>query len=328
MNAASPASRRYPWMIVALLLPVALLNYLDRQMLASMKYSVMARHPRASAPRPTGASCSASSSGSTPSSARSAATSPTASAAGSPSAAACSSGRPSPGGPATSRTYDELLVARSLMGISEAFYIPAALALIADYHAGPTRSRAVGLHQMAIYCRRDRRRLRRLRRRRPGARLALRRSTPAASFGMLYALPLVLLLRDRAAGRRRRRRPRDPSPAGSGARAARQLLVHPARPLLHAAGAGRAGSCATGCRPSSRSSSTSARARPASSATLYWQTRRHRRRDRRRLAGRPLDAAQSPRGRIYVSAIGMAMIVPAMFGVGNAGDARRRRSRS
>src|SRR5690606_17433494 len=37
------------------------------------------------------------------------------------------------------------------MGISEAFYIPAALALIADYHTGQTRSRAVGLHQMAIY---------------------------------------------------------------------------------------------------------------------------------------------------------------------------------
>ena len=37
------------------------------------------------------------------------------------------------------------------MGVSEAFYIPAALALIADVHRGPTRSRAVGLHQMGIY---------------------------------------------------------------------------------------------------------------------------------------------------------------------------------
>ena len=37
------------------------------------------------------------------------------------------------------------------MGISEAFYIPAALALIADFHRGPTRSRAVGLHQTGIY---------------------------------------------------------------------------------------------------------------------------------------------------------------------------------
>ena len=49
-------------------------------------------------------------------------------------------------------TYEGLLWTRSLMGISEAFYIPAALALIADYHLGETRSRAVGLHQMAIYC--------------------------------------------------------------------------------------------------------------------------------------------------------------------------------
>jgi len=37
------------------------------------------------------------------------------------------------------------------MGISEAFYIPAALALITDFHLGPTRSRAVGFHQMGIY---------------------------------------------------------------------------------------------------------------------------------------------------------------------------------
>ena len=45
-------------------------------------------------------------------------------------------------------TYDGLLWTRSLMGISEAFYIPAALALISDYHAGPTRSRAVGMHDL------------------------------------------------------------------------------------------------------------------------------------------------------------------------------------
>ena len=33
-------------------------------------------------------------------------------------------------------TYDGLLWTRTLMGISEAFYIPAALALIADFHTG------------------------------------------------------------------------------------------------------------------------------------------------------------------------------------------------
>jgi hypothetical protein len=32
---------RHAWLVVALLVPVALLNYLDRQMLASMKFSVM-----------------------------------------------------------------------------------------------------------------------------------------------------------------------------------------------------------------------------------------------------------------------------------------------
>src|SRR4029078_4137229 len=37
-------------------------------------------------------------------------------------------------------TYSELLWARSLMGISEAFYMPAALAFITDYHTGRTRS--------------------------------------------------------------------------------------------------------------------------------------------------------------------------------------------
>ena len=38
------------------------------------------------------------------------------------------------------------------MGISEAFYIPAGLALIADFHFGSTRAKAVGWHQAAIYC--------------------------------------------------------------------------------------------------------------------------------------------------------------------------------
>ena len=36
---------RTAWLVVALLWPVALLNYLDRQMLASMKFSVMADVP-------------------------------------------------------------------------------------------------------------------------------------------------------------------------------------------------------------------------------------------------------------------------------------------
>ena len=48
-------------------------------------------------------------------------------------------------------TFQGLLWARTLMGVSEAFYIPAALALITEFHLGDTRSRAVGIHQTAIY---------------------------------------------------------------------------------------------------------------------------------------------------------------------------------
>ena len=49
------------------------------------------------------------------------------------------------------RSYGELVMARGLMGISEACYLPAALAMIADYHGVSTRSRAIGLHQSGLY---------------------------------------------------------------------------------------------------------------------------------------------------------------------------------
>lgn len=48
-------------------------------------------------------------------------------------------------------SYSQMISCRALMGISEAFYIPAALALIADFHPGPTRARAIGVHQSGIY---------------------------------------------------------------------------------------------------------------------------------------------------------------------------------
>jgi len=47
-------------------------------------------------------------------------------------------------------TFEQLLATRALMGISEACYIPAALALIADYHRGHTRSLATGIHMAGI----------------------------------------------------------------------------------------------------------------------------------------------------------------------------------
>lgn len=47
-------------------------------------------------------------------------------------------------------TFNELLATRALMGISEACYIPAALAFITDYHKGSTRSLAVGFHMVGV----------------------------------------------------------------------------------------------------------------------------------------------------------------------------------
>jgi MFS family permease len=51
---------------------------------------------------------------------------------------------------AHARTYGELLATRALMGLSEACYIPAALALISDYHGRETRSLATGIHMAGI----------------------------------------------------------------------------------------------------------------------------------------------------------------------------------
>lgn len=145
------SSGRYIWIVVGLLFPVALLNYLDRQMLAAMKTSVMDDIPSIASDQNWGYMLGQFKW-----------------------VYACLSPL---GGYLADRfsrrlticgslfvwsavtyatgyvtTYDGLLWTRTLMGISEAFYIPAALALIADYHSSGTRSRAVGVHQMAIYC--------------------------------------------------------------------------------------------------------------------------------------------------------------------------------
>jgi MFS family permease len=47
--------------------------------------------------------------------------------------------------------YQTLYWLRATMGMSEAFYIPAGLSLIADYHRGATRSLAIGIHMSGIY---------------------------------------------------------------------------------------------------------------------------------------------------------------------------------
>ena len=151
MNPApAPSPLRYAWWIVALLFPVALLNYLDRQMLATMKSSMVGDIPSIANKADWGLVLG-----------------------GfkwtyailSPFAGYVSDrlGRRHVIGTSLLvwsiitwwtghvTTYHELLTARALMGMSEAFYIPAALALIADYHPGATRSKAVGVHQTGIY---------------------------------------------------------------------------------------------------------------------------------------------------------------------------------
>lgn len=140
----------YPWLVVGLLVPVALLNYLDRQMLAAMKSSMVADIPDISTKAhwglvlgsfkwvyailsPVGGYLSD----------RLSRRHVIAASLFIWSAVTWWTGHVT--------TFNQLVAARAIMGISEAFYIPAALALITDYHLGPTRSRAVGFHQMGIY---------------------------------------------------------------------------------------------------------------------------------------------------------------------------------
>lgn len=48
-------------------------------------------------------------------------------------------------------TFDQIFWLRALMGVSEALYIPAGLSLIADYHTGKSRSLAIGIHMTGLY---------------------------------------------------------------------------------------------------------------------------------------------------------------------------------
>ncbi len=142
--------RKTAWRVVTLLFPVALLNYLDRQMLASMKDSVMQGLPDIvtearwgmlgavfkwvyAGLSPVGGFLAD----------RSSKRWMVITSLAVWSAVTWATGHV--------HNYEQMLWTRALMGISEACYIPAALALIADFHTGPTRSRATGVHQMGIY---------------------------------------------------------------------------------------------------------------------------------------------------------------------------------
>lgn len=89
---------------------------------------------------------------------------------------------------------DVLYMLRGVMGISEAFYVPAGLSLIADYHQGKTRSLAIGFHTSGIYL---------------GQAFGGFGATLAGAFswnftfqlfgviGMVYSLVLILFLREK-----------------------------------------------------------------------------------------------------------------------------------
>ncbi|MHB8897765.1 MAG: MFS transporter [Thermoguttaceae bacterium] len=317
MPETSPSSAlsRTAWLVVVLLMPVALLNYLDRQMLAAMKYSVMGDIPTIGSEEnwgfmlgqfkwvyaflsPIGGYVADR-------------FSRRLTICGSLfvwSAVTWWTGHVS--------TYDDLLLTRSLMGISEAFYIPAALALIADYHLGRTRSRAVGLHQMAIYC---------------GVivggfggyvadapALGWRFAFDACGIvGILYTLPLVLLLRDAP-----RSADRAASSGPSPLRAAAELLGNLSFLLLvlYFTLPALAGWVVRDWMPAIlKQQFQIGQGKAGVAATLYWQSAAI----VGAIAGGWLAdrwMRRWDRGRIFVSAIGMSFIVPAIFGVGNAGS--------
>lgn len=140
----------YPWLVVGLLWFVALLNYLDRQMLSTMKPSMMIDIPELMSAQNFG---------------RLMAVFLWIYAFMSPFSGIIAdrlnrkwlivgslfvwSGVTLLMGYAT--TFDQIYALRAVMGISEAFYIPAGLSLIADYHQGKTRSFAIGIHTTGIY---------------------------------------------------------------------------------------------------------------------------------------------------------------------------------
>ncbi|MEP7272957.1 MAG: MFS transporter [Acidobacteriota bacterium] len=52
---------------------------------------------------------------------------------------------------ALSTDYVHLVIFRALEGFGEAFYFPASMSLLSDYHGRDTRSRAMAIHQSSVY---------------------------------------------------------------------------------------------------------------------------------------------------------------------------------
>jgi MFS family permease len=299
------------WLMVLLLVPVALLNYLDRQMLATMKSSMMDDIPDIATKENWGIVLGSFK---------------WVYAIFSPiggyvadrlsrrmvicaslfiwSAVTWATGHVT--------SFEQLVAARGLMGISEAFYIPAALALIADFHFGPTRSRAVGFHQMGIYAGII-----------LGGFAGYAADHPSIGWrtafdicglvGVLYALPLFALLRNPP-------RPADAQPQPSPIAAAGELASNGSFLLLvlYFTLPAIAGWVVKDWMPDILKERFSlGQGQAGVSAVLYVQFAS--------LVGvgvggwlADLWMRRTVRGRIFVSALGMSFFLPALFGVGNA----------
>lgn len=223
-------------------------------------------------------------------------------------------------------SYEGLLWTRTLMGISEAFYIPAALALIADYHSSSTRSRAVGIHQMAIYTGiivggfsgyvADAPQL--------GWRFAF---DITGLLGISYAVPLLFLLRDAP-----QKQLLSPGAANGSVMAASrsssitgtllELLTNASFVLLvlYFTLPALAGWVVKDWMPAIlKEKFAIGQGMAGVSATLYVNVAS--------ILGAVIGGwaadrwmLRTSRGRIYTSALGMLLFIPSLFGVGNAGS--------
>lgn len=143
-------SKYYPWLVVVLLWVVALLNYMDRQMLSTMQEAMKADIAELNKAEAFGALMAV---------------------------FLWIYGIVSPfAGVVADRVsrkwlvvgslfvwsavtylmgyadnFEQLYLLRALMGISEALYIPSALSLIADWHDDKSRSLAIGIHMTGLY---------------------------------------------------------------------------------------------------------------------------------------------------------------------------------
>ena len=192
-NLSFSANKFYPWIVVSLLWVVALLNYMDRQMLSTMKPSMMIDIAELQTATNFG---------------RLMAIFLWVYAFMSPlagmiadrvnrkwlivgslfvwSAVTLAMGY--------AQTFDQLYWLRAVMGVSEALYIPAGLSLITDYHQSKTRSLAIGIHMTGLYM---------------GQALGGFGATIAANFswqsafhsfgiiGIIYSLVLILFLKEK-----------------------------------------------------------------------------------------------------------------------------------